>query len=295
MGNLLKMLQAFDFKEQNPLADLQLSVNVVFPTILALQELKMNEKMRDNAFKTKQLWSGTEAQFNKSQKIPDPVKKPNKQGIAKSDKETTTYTLVYFNPESKKTEVIAGDVSINYTDETQQVIEESIGQRSIYGMYDLITHPLIREHIDERLLQEMMDTIKIETAPSFGGGVGICITSEATSKKMIETYGDKIIALQIAEQKKFNLEERLARHIQVIDEVVKNIGQPGGNVCMKLAKLPPLSKERLLALSKRKKRISKKEVQEILLKDFQFLKAAKQRISAMRIQDIFSVFLKIKK
>lgn len=286
-------MHALEFMQMAPLAELQIPMQAVFPTVLALNEDRIMERNLEAAGKSKQAWEDVKAPVRKSEKEQSRTNKPEKQEIAKSDRETNTYSLIYFNPESKKAEVVEETVTINYEDEAQQVIEEALGQRSAYGIYSHIASQLIIEQIDERRLQEILDKIKIESPSPFGGGAGVKVSFEGVSPKLLQEYGDRIVALEIAEKRKLNLEEKLAAQVQLIDELIKNLDEPHPDSRQLAGKLPPLSRERTLALF-RKKRISKKEVRDLLLKDLQFLKAAKEKVGAMRVQDILKVVLKIK-
>lgn len=293
MGGLLKMMEGFDFSHQNPMAEIQVPMNSIFPTVLAMISESMAQNLQGNALKSKQLWDDTKAYVSKTEKSTNPTQKPDKQEVARSDKETSTYALVYYNPETKQSEVVEGSVSINYEDETEQAIEEGLGQRSTYGMYSLVASQLIREEINEQKMQEIMERIKFESPDPFGGGTAIKVNYEGLSPKLLEQYGDQIIALELAEKKKGELVDRMAAQIRLVDELVKNLGKQDSDARKLVAKLPPLSRERMLALF-RKKRISKKIVKELLLKDEMFLAAAKEKMGAMRIQDILKVVMKIK-
>lgn len=278
------MLNAFDFMQQEPLAELQISKSAIFPAVLALP--KINEAL-DETKKYTQAWAEKKSAISETKKHSTQIQKPEK-----SEKETTTYSLVYYNPESKKTEVIDESITLNYGDEIQQTIEEGLGQRSALGMYSLVATPIIKQEIDELKLKEILDKIKIDSPSPFGGAAPIIITQDVLSPKIIEKYGEEIIALELAEEKKLSIEERLTAQIQVMDEAIKNfdLNSKDSAKFVNLAELPPLTKARMIALIKKKK-ISKREIKSLLLKDIYFLKAVKQKIGVMRIQDIFSVVL----
>lgn len=292
MGGLLKMVQNLEFMQQDPLAELQIPMQMIFPTVLAIS--KISEKVEDEARKYRQTWGNANARTARSEKKQSDLQKPDRQEVSKMEKETSTYSLVYFNPETKNAEIVEGSVSLAYEDETEQVIEEALGQRSALGMYSLIATPLIREQVDERMMQEIMDRIKIESPSPFGGGAPVRVTYESLSPKIMEEYGEKIIALEIAEKRKMSMEERLAAQIHIVGEVLKNFDLPKKDTREAIMALPPLSRARTIAIF-RKKRISRKVVRDLLLKDLQFLKAVKQKVGAMRVQDILRVVLKIKK
>lgn len=296
MSEVLKMLEAAEFAQQAPLLELQLPLKSVFPTVLALAEeglKRMSEEVRKYKDNIEQISISGKA-LRKAEKSYDITQKPAGQEIAKAEVETHTYLLVYFNPETKKAEVIEGKIILTYEDETQQAIEEALGRRSANAAFELVAAPMIREHIDERMLQEIIDRIKIESPSPFGGGAAVKVSYEGLSPKLLEQYGEQIIALEIAEKRKLTLEEKLAAQIKVVDEVVKQIENPSVQPRQALKALPPLSKARMLALF-RKKRIQRRQLKELLLKDRMFLGALKKRLSAMRVGDILRAVLKMKK
>ncbi len=295
MGRLFRMLERFDFMQQSPLTELELPTSAVFPTVLAMQSDTIAGKMADFGLKAKQAWEETKTYVSKSEKTHNTLRKPEKQEAAKSEKETSTYILVYLNPETKKAEMVEGKVTINYEDETQQIIEEALGMRSAYGMYSLVATPMIREQIDERLMEEILEKIKYENPDPFGGGTAVKVNYEALSPKLIKEYGDKIIAFEVAEKRRQMLEERIEEQMVVVEAVVRKLDAPHLHTKEVLHQLSPLMMERMLALFREKKRLSKKEVRKLLLKDLQFLSAAKTKLGAMRVQDILKVVLKIKK
>ncbi|MEW6528913.1 MAG: hypothetical protein AB1391_03420 [Candidatus Micrarchaeota archaeon] len=290
MDGLMRMLEGFKFGQQNPLAELQIPINSVFPTILAIIENKLSENMRDEIYKNKQLLVETKNYFSQPEKTL--VSKKIDKQIAKN--ETNTYALVYYNPESKKAELVEETVSLNYEDTAQQILEEGLGQRSTYGLYSFIVAQIIKEQIDEPLLREIMARIKIEQPDPFGGGTAIQVNYAVFDKKTLEKYSSKIIALNDAQYKKAELEEKIAAHIELIDKIVENMQHTNSDMLELIMKLPPLSRERMLALF-RKKKISKKQIVELLLKDNTFLKAVKEKTKLMDIIDILQVVQNLKK
>ncbi|MBU0586556.1 hypothetical protein KJ780_03520 [Candidatus Micrarchaeota archaeon] len=198
MDPILKMLEneKFKFSQQNPLADLELKPAAVFPTVLAIRHEEEMSK----------ILSGKKI-ANKTSKTIGAVSKPQGQEIDKKEMETTTYSLVYFNPELKKADVIEGSVSLAYEDETQQVIEESLGQRSAQGIYSHVASPIIREGVDEVMLQKIMERIKVESPDPFGGGAAVQIAGKKHELDTIEEFGDKLICFEIADQRKKTVED----------------------------------------------------------------------------------------
>lgn len=295
VNELLKMLEknTLKFIQLNPLVDLAIAPNAVFPTVMAFIQNEMSKKIKDAGAKLRKAEKKMEY-VSKHEKHKDLFQKTHIEENAKTDREFHTYYLVYFNPETKKADIIEGTVLLEYEDETQQVIEESLGQRSAYSIYSMIAMPLIREQVDEQLLQEIKDKIKIETPDPFGGGTPVHISSETVSKKIIEEYGDKIIALEVAEKRKQMLEEKMAAQIMVADSVVKKLESNNQNIRKLLEVLPPLSRARMLALFRKGKRISKKQIRELLIKDIKFLSAVKSKLSSMRAEDVLKTVLKIK-
>ncbi len=174
------------------------------------------------------------------------------------------------------------------------MIEESLGQRSTYGIYSFVASQIIRQEIDEVRLQEILNRIKIESPPPFGGGSAVKVVYDG-NPKMKQEYADIIAALEIAEKRRLTMEEKLAAHAQMVDEAVRNLQLRGSDAHTLVQALPPLTRERTLAIFRKNKRTPKKEVQQLLMKDLFFLKASKEKMAAMRVQDILKVMLKIKK
>lgn len=285
MRPLLKMLKKneFEFSNQTPLIDLQLSMSTAFPTILAMQRYNMDRAMYTQMYESEQAWKTTKAYFSSSERK------------SKGDNRATkTYALVYFNPETKKAEVIEKTISLHYENTAQRVLEEAVAQRSAYEIYSHVATPIIRQHVDQALLEEILNKIKIESPDPFGGEVGVGITSKNISPALMSEYGEKIIAFQIAEKKRKKIEEEVLKQILVVDETIKNLEHPHHKIKNLISLLPPLTRERVLALYKKKKCTTRKEIHDFLLKDLIFLKAVKQKICALRVQDIVKIILKIK-
>ncbi len=66
MGGLLKMVQNLEFMQQDPLAELQIPMQMIFPTVLAIG--RMDEKLKDQAQKYRDTWEDTKAKPGRSEK-----------------------------------------------------------------------------------------------------------------------------------------------------------------------------------------------------------------------------------
>ncbi|MFA5077417.1 MAG: hypothetical protein WC488_03240 [Candidatus Micrarchaeia archaeon] len=374
MDEHLKLLNKaeVEFRLLNPMVELSVPVQSFFPTMLAINAELMAEKTKEAGLKMHKLVENTKGFVGKSERQQSSFQKPDKQEIAKGETETKTYCLVYFNPETRKSEIVEGEVSLQYEDETQQVIEEGLGQRSAYNIYSYIATPMIKEYVDEAVLREIMDKIKIESPDPFGGGSAVIVAHEdikgqvaekkegeakaeaakaqtvhsaqleiksaaavrqaeivavqpaiappiqvknekmdgkkaeivavhpikinyaALDKKTLEKYGEKIIALEVAEKRRIGVEEQLSTNIVVVDSVVRKLELPGADRQKLVEALPVLTRARVKGLIRKNKRTTKKQIRDFLLKDSQFLRAVKTKVGAMRVTDIFKAVLKLK-
>ena len=290
MEALLKQMseERFKFSKENPLADLKLEMNAIFPAVLALKP-----EIGGKAAESASGWSNREHAVSKKDVESSSLQKPSGQEVSKKDIETTSYSLVYFNPETNKAEVVKGSVSLAYEDETQQAIEESLGQRSAHGIFLNIGGPLIKEKVNEDVLNEILRSIKLDSPDPFGGGTGVQIKTEKIAAGIVEKHGDQIIALEVAESRREAVEKKLDEHIIIVEDAIANLRKKGSKMPEILETLPPLTHERMIALCEKRKNMPKKEIVDLLERDTQFLKAMRNRVENLSISDILAVALKI--
>lgn len=273
-------LQKFDFSKLIPLSELKIKNNLAFPTILALHERKESEKIKElNILKDK-----IEAKERKNQNLTFNREKQRIDSTkSQIEQETYSYSLVYINPELENAEIVENKVNLIYSDEIQRVIEESVGERNIYPVVSFIAKPLIRHYIDERMLQEALNKIKIEGPREFYGMSAIKI-----DRKDEKDIKKEIV---IAEEKKENIKNKIESQIVVVEEFSKNIEEKSENKIIEEAnKLPPLTKVRIIAMLKKK---DKKNLKEMLLRDLIFLKALKNKLKEATILDLIKILRKV--
>lgn len=216
------------------------------------------------------------------------------------EKETRSYSLIYYNPESKKSEVLEGSTTIEIDNYTSLVVEESLSQRSTYSIFSFIATPFLLQYVDERLLNEILSKIDVEPASKFGGGVAIkTIEDKLPVESLVRAMNasdeekmkmrDCIVA---AVEKKKIIEREVDSKVVVFEEVVNAI-RKGDAASKAIARLPTLSKVRFEALL-RKKRLTKKIILSMLEKDKDFLKAVSNRLASLTLKELLELAKTVK-
>ncbi|MEW6749103.1 MAG: hypothetical protein AB1295_05335 [Candidatus Micrarchaeota archaeon] len=212
------------------------------------------------------------------------------QEKGKGEKEaTTSYTITYYNPELRKTEVIKEKASIETKDIATKVIEESVGMHSGLPVYSFIAQPMMRKGIVTWKLQQILSGREYGTPRPPPTGAAL-IPVRVVAVKAEEKRRDKNIRALIAEAivRKEKSESKLDEEIVLMEETVDAIR--GGDAIEKLIRrLPPLSRARYILLL-RKKKLSKSELIRLFIHDLAFLKMLKKKLELFTLEELVAMY-----
>lgn len=239
--------------------------------------------------------------------------------------EVDSYTLSYFNPETKKTEVIAGKVDIAIKDYASKAVEQSLGAKSTLPIFKMVASPIALTVVDPVRLKQVLDEREYGTPPASGAGAVVSVEKAKALSGMMRVEqkveaekASQVVAVQrrrveasasrareseavplrpepavpkesiiIAEERKERVEGRIDEEVAAFEEALSMLDR-GEDIDTALAKLPALSRMRLRILA-RKKKLSRKVMHSILETDLKFLRATKERLKGMGINELVSL------
>jgi hypothetical protein len=208
------------------------------------------------------------------------------------ESQTRTYSIVYYNPESEKTEVITEQAEIKVKDYAKAMIDESMGTGTTMPLYKYIGAPIISREIVPWKLQKILDEREYGTPPTTGSGASV-----VPVRVIQQSDKEKEVALAREEEIKAAIGEAIIRkersELQVIDEIilleeVVALLREGEDIDIILARLPPLSRARYI-LAMKKKHLSKKKIINMLLRDATFLKKLKKKLELFTLDDLLNM------
>ncbi len=281
---VLRFLYQFSFSEMLPM--------------LEMQRLALIDQMALNAFQNRMLMEESLLRMQKRKRQASVLAEAEKKDAAKEvhakgKAETTrTYTITYYNPETQKTEVIKEKTDIKVNDYAQAMIEESIGVASTYPIYRYVGAPIMREEIVPWKLKQILSEREYGTPPPFGGGAAVSSVvavergrKEAEIAKKMEE--DIKAALKEAIVRKEKSEVEIVEEMILLEEAVEAIRE-GEDIDKALERLPPLSRARYIA-ALRRKRLGKKAIVDMLLRDISFLKRLKKKLETFTLEDLLNM------
>jgi hypothetical protein len=109
--------------------------------------------------------------------------------------------------------------------------------------------------------------------------------------KFAAKYGDAVIAIQVCEKRQEQIIQRLDEHIALTNEALAEIKKNGANTAQIIAILPPLCRARAAAAYKHSKKAKKKNVEDFLAKDSQFLTAVRSKMKTLGPIGLFKALL----
>ncbi len=209
----------------------------------------------------------------------------------KDIKDSTTYTITYYNPETHKAEILSEKSDIRIKDETTKSIEESVASQSLYPIYKYIGFPLLKTEVVPWKLEQILSERDCGTPPPSGGASVIPVKlvaqkeSEIAAQKKLEENVKSALDLAIVRKEKSEI--RLGEEIIVMEDAVEALrrGEDLDNV---IARLPPLSRMRYILLL-RKRKVPVQIVIRMMQREAEFLKSSKKKLSFFSTDDLVSM------
>jgi len=214
--------------------------------------------------------------------------RPSEHEKDRSKEVTSTYTISYYNPELKKSEVIESQSQIKMSEYPVQSIEDSLAQRSLLPIYAYMGSPLMKSEVLPWKLEEILGEREYGTPPKGGPGEGVApivavdkaATDAAREKEISNAVGEAVL-------RKEKTEKELASAIIALDGVVAEL-RKGGNIDKAIGNLPPLSRARYLAVL-RKKMLERQIVINMLIRDSSFLKGIVKKLGNFSLDDMVNM------
>ncbi|MCP4647438.1 MAG: hypothetical protein GY852_06850 [bacterium] len=306
------MLQLFDFAAMNPIQGPLMTQQMMLPAVL-LQAMEQQERELHRMSQSLAGDAEKDAQEHHEEKHSVSTEEASEtEGIS-----TTSFSLVYYNPETDEVQVIKEKVSTSTTDYIQKqkvgqpiqnaaqaamALDQSVGQKSTYPLYTNVATPLARQVVDPIKLEIALNKIEIESPKPFGGSPGMIVAPEVFDKveHQIEKEGiqGEIVAVETLRQVEEIRAETIHQveiQIHAFEHVIEELEVTDIPMETLVMELPPLSKERYVTLLKSQKKIAETVVVDMLIADLEFLLAVKKRVKGMGLRDLLETIRKMGK
>ena len=230
---------------------------------------------------------------------------------------STTFNLVYYNPELGESQVVGGEITIKISDyekkekgvaavpfapQTAMSVDQSVGEKSTYPLYMNIATPLAREVVDPVKLEIALDRIEIESPKPFGGGAAVFVAPVVFDRveHAIQKEGlhEEIVAVELLRETESMRKEtvhQLDEQIKSFEHVIEEIEVTDIPVETLVEELPPMSRGRYAALLRAQTRIAETVVVDMLIADLEFLIVVKQKLKKMGLRELINTLRKLGK
>ena len=306
------MLQLFDFAAMNPIQGPLMTQQMMLPAVL-LQSLEQQEREMHRMGQALAGDAEKVAQEHHDEKHSVSTEESTEtEGVS-----TTSFSLVYYNPETDEVQVIKEHVSTSTKDymqkqkvgqpiqnaaQTAMALDQSVGQKSTYPLYTNVATPLARQVVDPIRLEMALKKIEIESPKPFGGSPGVIVTPEVfdTVEQQVAKDGipEEIVAVETlreVEEMRAETIHQVELQIQAFEHVIEELEVTDIPMANLVMELPPLSKERYVTLLKAQKKIAETIVVDMLIADLEFLLAIKKRVKNMGLRDLLDTIRKMGK
>lgn len=206
---------------------------------------------------------------------------------------TKSYSITYYNPVLKATEVLEAKSEIKITDLTTRTIEESLAAQSVLPLYSYIGQPLMKKEVVPWKLQEILAEREYGTPPPPPAGAAVAPVKVVEQKEkalLADKKKDEELKVALIEaiDRKEKSELRVEEEILILEETVEMLRR-GEEIDKVIERLPPLSRARYL-LVLRKKNLHRQAIIALLLKDAGFLKSVKKKLELFTTEDLINMF-----
>ncbi|MBD3389854.1 hypothetical protein GF415_02760 [Candidatus Micrarchaeota archaeon] len=305
------VLAFFDFAAMNPMQSSLMRQQVSVPMVL-LQSLEQQE--RDMQFMGGVMAEEAEKVAQQQHEERQEINTGSEESVATEEISTTSFNLVYYNPETKKAEVIKEEVRTNVSDymqkqkvpgteaQTSMAVDQSVGQKSTHALYMNVATPLSREVVDPVKLEAALSKIEVESPKPFGGAAAVPVPKQVFDRveQHLENEGleQEVVAVNALREVEDLREETIHQvdsQISSFEEVIEELevtDDPMENV---IEKLPPLSSKRYLALLREEKEIAETLLVDMLIADLEFLVVLKKNLKKMGLKDLLKTLGKLGK
>ncbi len=294
--------QLFDFSQMSPLLEQRMLLEQMMAPMLLLQiqrQAEMGYQQMSQAMAEESERSIREDRTSRSETKTSDSKNKLESGSV------TEFSLMYYNPELKKVEMVEEKISIksdSYSSPEQQALEEATGQKSMYSPYSLIGSPIMMEKVNPYILESVLSKIEVDNPKPFGGASAVHIPNQAfaTLEQKLQKEGaeEEIVALNAIKEVqagKESLVKAAGKEILVLEQAIKALQETDRKEDRIIDKLPPLSRIRYMALLRKKAGLERTLVTDLLIADVDFLESMKKRLNRMNMREFFEIAKKFKK
>lgn len=210
---------------------------------------------------------------------------------AKDEALEEKYKITYYNPETKRSDVLETTIKIRVDDTAEKKIEEALGMHSVYPVYAFITTPIIKREMSPYLLEQIIKEREYGTPPPFGGAAAIKLSSphivvEERRRKRAESAIIETI------KRKERTEKRLAKEIIIMEKAIEEL-KKGKQPTKVLRKLGPLTRARFLA-ALRKRNLTNAMMILLMEEDAKFLRSMKKKLELLSFDDLLGLIRIVK-
>jgi hypothetical protein len=297
------VLDFFDFAAIHPIQSSIMTQQMMMPAVM-LQSIEQQEReihrigqvIADDAEKVVQ------ENHDEKQSV------STEEALESKDISTTSFSLVYYNPEMGEVQVIKNEVSSHISDyaqkekpgqpapyaaQTAMALDQSVGQKSTCPLYMNVATPLAMQVVDPVKLEIALKKIEIESPKPFGGTTGVIVKPQVfdkvehrIKKEGIEAEIVAVETLREVEQVRAETIHQVDLQIKQFEHVIEELEVTDIPMSTLIKELPPLSKERYMALLKEQKKIAETIVVDMLIADLEFLIAIKKGLRKMSLRDL---------
>ena len=293
--------QMFDFSQMSPLLEQRMLLEQMMLPMLLMQ-------IRMHSERSYQQMSQAMAEESEREIRGDTLSRSETKTSDKKTRfesgETTEFSLMYYNPELRKVEVVEEKISMrsdSYSSPEQQTVEEAVAQKSMFGPYSMIASPIMLEKINPYILESVLSKIEVGSPGPFGGSAAVHIPNQAFAqlehKLQKEGAEEEIVALGALKEVHSNKDlfiKAVGKEILVLEEAIKSLQETEKKEEKILERLPALSRIRYLALLKKKASLERTLVADLLISDVEFLEAMRKRLKKMSMRDFVEIAKKFK-
>jgi hypothetical protein len=292
--------QLFDFSQISPLLEQRLAMDQMMAPLLLLQmqrQFELSYQQMSQAMAEESEKAIREDRVSRTETKTSDTKTKLESG------EVTQFSLMYYNPELKKVEMVEETITIksdSYSSPEQQAVEEAAGQKSMQGPYGLIAQPTLHEKINPYILDSVLSRIEVELPKPFGGGAAHVPAAAfvAVERKMqAEGQEDEIVALNALREmqvRKESLIKSVGAEIIALEQAVKALQDSDRKEDKIIDKLPPLSRIRYLALLRRRKGLERTLLADLLIADLEFMEAVKKSLKGLSLRELAGIVRKFR-
>jgi len=294
--------QIFDFSQMSPLLEQRMLLEQMMAPLLLMQIRLQQERGYQQM--SQAIAEESERDMRGEKLSRRETQTPDRKTKLESG-ETTEFSLLYYNPELRKVEVVEEKISIRsdvYSGSGQQAVEEAVAQKSMFSPYSMIASPIMLEKTDPYVLESVLSRIELGGPGPFGSPAAVHATGQqfAQLERSLQKEGreEEIAALSAIREVQGNrdiLVREVGKEIIALEDAIRLLQETEKKEERILEKLPALSRIRYMALLRKKKGVERTLLADLLISDVEFLEAMRKRLMKMSLREFLELAKKFRK